>query len=292
MTDESSFDWKSISILLCTPVRGGFSPSYKRSARALEAWCHSQDIPFDTCDVAEAPVDKARDLLAAAYLAATHGGQPYSHCLMIDSGVGFGIETVRRLVAAGEDFTAAAVPLRQSNITKTADLGEARWAATFAVQFPRETRETGKVRLVNKGGSMFASIDMIGAAMLCLRRDVLLRIYDAYPELAHKDGFRYFVPGLFDEDGMSHVGRLKRALDRAKSTPDSDIRDQLITDALAFDPKDFADCGEDVSFCKRWLGVPHDDEDHSRPEIWMLTDAPLMHEGHGFFAGNFSDTFD
>jgi hypothetical protein len=282
------------SILLCTPVRGGFSPSYKQSVRALEAWCRTQGIAYDERSIAEAPVEVARDLLAAEFLAAKHDGMTYTHCLMVDAGVGFPVEVIKKMLAADVDFAAAAVPLRQTRADKAAELGDARYASAFSVQFPRETRETGRAKIVNKGGAAFAKIEMIGGALMCLRRNVFLRMYDAYPELAHKTGFAYFQPTLLTEQGESHVALMRTALKAARTfagrTPEQQaaIFDRIET-ALALPAEDFDRCGEDVSFCRRWIAM---DSPASPAEIWLLCDAPLIHEGHGYFPGNFTDSFD
>jgi hypothetical protein len=282
MTTESGSD--KPSILLCTAVRGGFAPSYKRSVRALEAWCLGQGIPFDTREVAEAPIEVARDLLAAAFLVTQH-----THCLMIDSGDGIGVETIEKMLAVNEDFVAAAVPLRQTRLEKVAERGQARYGAAFAVEFDREARETGKISLVNKGGAACAAVDIIGAACMCLRRDVFLRMFDAYPELGHKDGFEYFAPTAFDSSGLSRVSRLKLALEELRAEDNRHARERTVADAFVMAPEEFTRCGEDVSFCRRWRKLDSSDQP---AKIWLVADAPFMHEGHGFFAGNFADTLD
>lgn len=281
MTTESGSD--KPSILLCTAVRGGFSPSYKRAARTLETWCREREIVFDTCEVAEAPIEIARDLLAAAFLASKH-----TQCLMIDSGVGFGVETIEKMLAVGEDFVAAAVPLRQTRLDKVAERGQTRYGASFAVEFDRETRETGRIGLVNKGGAACVPVDVIGAACMLLRRDVFTRMFDAYPELGHKNGFQYFAPTSFDGDALSHVARLRMALAKIALTGDHNLAAPALAQLHGHDGE-FTRCGEDVSFCRRWRSM---DCAEAPAKIWLLADAPFMHEGHGFFHGNFADTLD
>ncbi len=283
-----------VSVLVCTPVRGGLSPSYKMSTRALEEWCRTEGIHYDERFAAEAPVEVARDLLAAEFLAAqTPLGRPYSHCLMIDAGIGFSVETIRKLLLADVDFAAAAAPLRQTRIDEAIARGEARFAAAFAVPLTRETRETGRMKLASKGGGPFAQVNGIGGALMCLKQKVFMRMFDAYPELNHTTGFAYFQPTNLTEDGASHATLMREALAEMSrhSTASVDELRTIARRALAVattDAPPMERCGEDISFCRRWRAL-HTAE---RPaEIWLLTDAALAHEGHGRWQGNFSDAF-
>ena len=279
-----------VSILLCTAVRGGYSPSYRGATRALEAWCQSEGIHFDVREVAEAPIDAAREVLAAAYLVArTPSGAPFTHCLMVDAGVGFTVETVQQLLAAHEDFTAAAVPLRRANLEAVAARGETRCGSTFAIKLTQQTRETGRPQLVAKGGATFMEVAGIGAALICLRAAVFTRMFEAHPELQHKAGFAYFLPTLMNERGQSHVGLMRRALMALRRQDDAVARERIIEDTLSVDPGDFERVGEDIAFTNRWCALDTEDKP---AKIWLLADAPIVHEGHGYFVGNIADQFD
>lgn len=274
------------SILLCTPVRGGLAPGHAQSVEALRAWCTAEGIPFDVRRIAEAPVDAARDLLAAAFLAATHGdGLPFTRCLMVDAGVGFELETAQKLIAANVDFAAAAVPLRTTRTDRVAERGEERFAADFAVALDSDATARGTVRIIDKNGASFMCVEAIGAALICFSRDVLTRMFGAYPELQHKDGFRYFAPTLLNDRGRSYIHMLREGLLAMRDGPHSRL---FVDQLLAYNPNDYDACGEDVSFCKRWRAL-HTPE--SPAEIWMLANAPLLHEGHGYFRGNIADHF-
>ncbi len=275
---------EGVSLLVCTPVRGGFSPSNGESVRTLEAWARDNHIPFDTRRVAEAPVDAARDLLAAAFLTAKHSEPPapFTHCLMVDAGVGFQPETVEKLLAADEDFTAAAVPLRNVRLDRVAERGETRFGADFAVMLTRDQIERGKAHIEPKAGSPFVEVDGIGAAMICMRRKVFGRIFEGYPELRHKEGFSYFLPAIMNSKGQTPERAARMAVLTAE-------RMHNYNEWSNFDNfEDFERCGEDIAFCRRWRGL------HSPEEpacIWVLVDAQLVHEGHGMFHGNFADCF-
>jgi hypothetical protein len=290
MSESEVNQLRGSSILLCSAVRGGYSPSFKQAERALEAWCQTQDIHFDTREVVEAPIDAARDVLAAAYLAAkTPQGAPFTHCLMVDAGVGFKVETIQKLLLAREDFTAVAVPLRRTNLEAIATRGEVRCGSAFAVKLTQQTRETGKPKFAIKGGTPFMEIDGIGAALICLRAPVLLRMFEAYPELQYKAGFAYFLPTLMDDRGQSHVGLMRQAILAMRREDDPVTRARIAEEALSVDPGTFDRIGEDIAFCNRWRALDTPDKP---AQIWMLADAPVMHEGHGYFVGNFSDQLD
>ena len=85
-----------------------------------------------------------------------------------------------------------------------------RWgvASAFAVKLSHKARETGNMTLMLKGGARFTEVDGIGAALICFRRDVLLRVYDAYPELHHKDGVAYFAPSILNEITDADIDKL------------------------------------------------------------------------------------
>ncbi len=269
------------SILLCTAVRGGISPTYEASVDRLAAWCREHNIQLDKRRVAEAPIDAARDVLAALYLAAKDAnGAPFTHCLMVDAGVGFAPETVQHLIEAEEDFTAVAVPLRTSNVDK-------RFTNNFAVDVTRETRETNKASLKKKGSAVFMEINAIGAAMICIRHSVLLRMYDAYPEIrSGNEPTSYFLPGLFDTDGLTHVARMRASLEKLRTASSPEQRADLIDQTLNIDPTQFERCGEDIAFCRRWRAL--DTPEHPA-KIWLLVDATVRHEGHAYFEGNFAE---
>lgn len=273
-----------ISIFVTTPTAGSTGLYHNASVRALGAWCRENKIPHYLDERSGLPVDLARDALANTYLAAQHDGQSYSHCLMVNANIGFGIETVKRLVEADEDFTCAAAPLRETRTDKVAEKGDERYAATFSLQHTRETQETGNPRLLRKGSADFMEIEHLGVAVACVRKNVFTRIWDEYPELRHKNGCRYFQPGLFDAENRSYAQRQRAVLERVRKELALGVTPELaghVEDALAIDPNDFTSCGEDVSFCKRWTAIGG--------KIWMLVDAPLVHEGHGYWGGNVAD---
>lgn len=278
------------ALLLATPVKGGVSPSYTRSARMLERWCIEQEIEFDERYVLEAPIDAARNVLAAAYLAAVSPlGRPFTWCLMADAGVGFDTDTVEKLLLADEDFTAAAVPLRQTRIDKAIEEGDPRMSAAFAVMLTPEMRETGRAKIITRGGAPFMAIDGIGAALICVKQKVFTRLFDAYPELRHRSGFSYFQPTCLDDSGASHATRLREAIEKALRADDSQLaRDSILRAALDMDHEEFEARGEDIAFCMRWRRL---DTEEKPAKIWLLCDAPIVHEGHGVWTGNFSDQF-
>jgi hypothetical protein len=267
------------SILLCTAVSAGFSPHYEAAVDRLGLWCRERGIVIQKARVADAPVDAARDALAAQYLAATHSdGKPFSHMLMVDASVGFAPETVAQLLEADEMFTAVAVPVRQGE--------DGRFNRGFVVTHTRETRETGKVKLVKKGEAAFLEIDSVGAALICIRRTVLQRMFDAYPELqSSNDPVSYFLPGIFDRDGLTYTERLRRALERVQKG--DLLSSELIDKVLAYDPSEWDRCGEDISFCRRWRAL-HTEDKPAR--IWLLAEATIIRSGNGYFMGNYAES--
>lgn len=161
-------------------------------------WCDAQSITFDVEVAAGAPIETARDLLAAAFLA--HKGK-FERMLMIDAGIGFEPEVIEKLLKAslaGNDFVAACAPLRRSRVDRACERAaegfEApeRYSADFIVDLVVQDEEASKPNVQIVEGAPFAATKRIGGSCWMLTKTVFERVYETFPELQHRDGFAYF----------------------------------------------------------------------------------------------------
>jgi hypothetical protein len=192
------------SILLCTPAYTGTTNTYNAARKKTERWCREQGIAFEDITVGNAPIDYEREMLGEAFLSAkTPEGEHFTHCLMIDAGIGWEPDLIGRMLLAEKDFVCAAAPIRQvmlDNVVKAALAGDekaARLAAYFRVRFTEDGGPLTQMPEIEKGphGGL-VKIVHTGAAVMMLTRRVFERIFEANPQLLHKEGFAYFLPRI------------------------------------------------------------------------------------------------
>jgi hypothetical protein len=284
-------------ILVCTPAYSGVSNSYRQSMKHLEAWAHEQGVLLSDQSVANAPVDHARDSLANFFMGACIGesDEPlFTHALCIDAGIGIGVETIVKMLSfsladASHEFVAAAPPLRQFDFDMIAKMGlekhpkAARYGTKFGFHYTKEVRETGKAQ--TKGG--FLAVDYVGTAVTIFRRSVFERLAAAYPELGYAQGHAYFLPTLINANGETWVGKMRAALEHINRGGGEDVAQlaEIAREALT-PPENLERCHDDAALCRRWRAL---DTPEKPATIWLLCDAPLVHEGQYTFEGNVAD---
>lgn len=201
------------SVLVCTPKYAGLAPVHQHSVRALEAHAKARGIKLDLLDAQGAPPDAARDMLAAAFVKSG-----FDLMFMVDSGIGFGVETFDRLYAAageGYEFLAAAAPLRRHDTMALPGVTPARTSPRFAVTFWELGPVTAidPVTTIDIAGQRYVKVGKIGAAMLLLSRSVFTKIAESCPHLHYGEGsVAYFIPAIIGGER----------------------------------------CAEDIAFCERW----------------------------------------
>jgi len=223
-------------LMIGTPAYGGLTPRYVLSLIETRAKFRDLGIFNYVKFIAGiALVSYARNELASAFLASDA-----QKLLMIDSDIGWMVETVLRLLERGKKspFVAAAPPHRRVNrdlIAQAAVQGKrdpGRFGLDYAVRLTDAERQRGRAR-TDDG---FIKVAAVGTAFQLLDRSVFERIRVATPELAYTSpegtaAHAYFDP--FVRDGQS--------------------------------------LGEDGAFCQRWADVGG--------EIELLLEAEMTHEG-------------
>lgn len=191
------------------------------------------DIVEITEEVGNADIARCRAMIVAKFLANTKA----THLVMVDSDVCWEPRGLRRLVNAKAEFVCGAYPKR---------IGE-------GVSFHMHMKP-GTIQSLDPFTGLL-EVDAMPAGFMCLRRSVLTRMVEHYPET--KFSFRE-VPGGVAWD----------LFDAYWITGDDGLRHKL---------------GEDYSFCRRWRDMGG--KIHVDPEIGM------GHLGTKMWQGRLSDTF-
>ena len=188
----------------------------------------------------------ARNALATKALETTH-------LLFIDSDIGFRPDLIHKMLAFDQPFVGCLVPHRSLN-------------ADEVVRIARERPELENVRAaaqafigeVLPGGEVrgdFVRAARVGTGMLLLKREVLERIREAYPEL-----WMETAPSDYRNLGLTG-GVLQCFTSLARE------------DGLFL--------GEDYSFCKRWTDIGG--------EIWACISEEVTHVGRNHHRGTFRE---
>ena len=233
-------------VVFATPCFGAqVTVAFLRSMLKLQQACAQHRIGFEFIEISGAPlVTYARNELVARFLDRPHA----THLMFIDADIAFEPEQVLRLLRFGADITAGVYPRKMidwSKVTRAVQSGRApeQAALHYVVAWP----DQGPLEVRNG----FARVRYVGAGFLLMRRQVLTRLCEAYPELRyrrqHAEGSESspYCWGLFE---------------------------------TMIDPKIEGYLSEDAGFCRRWgeLGG----------EIWVDTQSRLSHIGLLAFSGD------
>lgn len=192
----------------------------------------------------ESLITRARNTLVGKFLDRASA----THLMFIDADIGFSPEAVERLLDLGEDVTAGMYPLKTME-----------WdAPAVARARAGELISTAPLRYVGlpcfdppQRRDGFASGLYAGTGFMLIRRQALLRMIEAYPEL------RYDA----SHHSAGQQGPNLYAL--FDCTIDPETRHYL---------------SEDYTFCRRWRAIGG--------TIWLDTRTPLVHCGMQDFVGD------
>jgi hypothetical protein len=200
----------------------------------------------------DALIPRARQDIAAQFLT----DPTATHLLFIDGDIGFEPAQVFRLLDFNAPMTAAVYPTKRIDWEKvrTAAKGERLSLEKEALSYVLEFEDLEKAAYRNG----FAKVRFAGTGFLMVRRDVLVKMIEKYPEL------RY------------------RSENRAEDTlRDSPWRAALFNCML--DSQTGTYLSEDFSFCRRWTDMGG--------EIWADLQSRLVHVGSMNFNGDTTTLF-
>ncbi|HET9868977.1 MAG TPA: hypothetical protein VFR02_00570 [bacterium] len=219
----------SFSLALGTAAFGGqVTLPYAASVLAVEEACAQRGIPFQyILQSGDALVQRARQQVAAQFL----GTPGATHLLMVDSDIVFSPEQAFRLLESGKDLAAAVYPRKI--------VGEP--------SYEYEPWEPSRI----EGG--FRRAKWVGAGFLLLKREALLKMEEAHPELRYSAGFIAGDP-------------------LAQNPHRSALFNSMV------DPKTGEYLADDRAFCRRWTDLGG--------EIWVDTQSRLRHIGPRTWEGD------
>jgi len=237
------------SLVIGTPCSGGqLSWLYAASLLKLQPACAQRNLSLGfLLQPGDALITRARQAIVSHFLEEFDA----THLLFIDADIGFEPEQVFRLLEFGQDFTAAAYPIKKIN-----------WdlipAAVQAERIPLESATLSYVvdvdpgeRLTTRNG--FLKARYAGTGFLMIRRSALIAMIEHYPEL------RY---------AREHKADDPLTNSRWRSALFNCLIDQATGTYLS----------EDYSFCRRWTNMGG--------EIWVDYTSRLNHVGTMIFRGD------
>jgi hypothetical protein len=235
------------NVMVATPCYGGVvTQRYMTSVFGLlqlgdrAGWAVSLELlGYDSL------ITRSRNTLLSRFLAASGA----THLLFIDADIGFAASQVARMVDFDEGVVAGLYPLKSADWT----------SAAIGRVIRGESLETAPLRYVGvpceeplrQQRDGFVTGTYAGTGFMLIRRDVILRLTRAYPNLRYR-GTHGGVAGRPDQDEF--------ALFDCMIDPDTGIY-----------------LSEDYAFCRRWRDLGG--------EIWLDTQGELVHTGPCDFEG-------
>ena len=236
------------SIVVCTPCYGGVvTQGYMLSTTNLmiqgiqSGFAVTVDLHgFDSL------ITRSRNTLVARFM----DRPTATHLLFVDADITYLPSQVIRMIAFGQDVVAGMYPLKTHDwspeaITRVRQGEGLGTAALRYVGLPCAE----DVRAEKDG---FVTGEYAGTGFMMIRREVLVRMMAAYPEL-----------------------RFAAAHDRA--TEDTSPHQFALFDCM-IEPETQHYLSEDYTFCRRWRALGG--------EIWLDTQGALVHTGAQDFVGN------
>ena len=243
-----------VQLVIGTPCYGGMvSHLYTASLLKLQQACAANNIGLAVLmQGGDALITRARQNLVAHFL----GNPAATHLLFIDADIAFEPAQVFRLLGCNAEVAAAVYPTKridwprvQSQVRAGRDNLESS-ALSYVLEFD------DPARIEQRDG--FARARYAGTGFLMIRRDALLRMIEAYPEL--------------------HYTREHQLQDPLAGSPWR----YALFDCL-IDPPGGAYLSEDYSFCKRWRDIGG--------AIWIDLQSRLTHIGPMPFIGDLTTQF-
>lgn len=250
-------EMRKCKFFVATPCYGGqLQEPYFRSTIKLMTFFNQHQIPLAFGTIAnESLVTRARNVLVAYFL-----NSDFTHMLFIDSDIEFQVEDVLKLYAHDKDVAVGAYPKKGVNWQRIKDsvlsnpqvnVSDKEIAANgsdYAVNFQFVNREERTISIENGAVKLHDA----GTGFMMIKRDAILKMIKAYPELKYNNDVNISAPGLEDKFYA--------------------LFDTMI------DPIDRRYLSEDYTFCRRWQDLGGD--------IWLDPSISLNHYGSFCFQGN------
>ncbi len=242
-------------LVIGTPCYGGqVTNTYASSLLKLQhALGQKKDIDLTVLMLGgDALITRARQNIMTQFMENPEA----THLLFIDGDIGFEPAQVRRLLEFEADMAAAVYPTKRidwDKVKQAAQSGTDRLDKA-ALSYVMEFVPLKEAALKNG----FAKVRFAGTGFLLIKRQVIAKMVERYPELKYN--------------------RENRAEDTLKNSP---WRSALFN--CMIDPETGVYLSEDFSFCRRWTDMGG--------EIWADLHSQLTHTGSMTFAGDVATQF-
>jgi hypothetical protein len=201
------------------------------------------EVEFRVSLPASTLVAKSRNHLASKVLL----DESYTHLLFIDADMGFRPELIEKMIDFHEPYVGAIAPRKHIDYDRLAAVARARADSTDYREVAQEYVVSHPERVGGRGD--FLKVDMMGAGILLLKREVLERMRQAHADLWTD------VPMFADVAGGAFQ-------------PFVSLRDER-----------GVWLSEDFSFCQRWKDLGG--------EVWACFNETITHVGRERFVGNY-----
>lgn len=237
-----------LNIVVCTPCFGGLvTQGYMLATTNLLLLGNQMGfgVSVDLLGY-DSLITRSRNTLVTQFLDRPDA----SHLLFVDADITFQPAQLLRMVAFDQDVVAGMYPLkiRDWSIEAISRVRSGESLDTAALRYVGLPCE-GETRQIQDG---FVTAEYAGTGFMLIRRHALIRMMQAYPELA-----------------------FTAAHDRATQTP-SPHRYALFD--CMIEPETRHYLSEDYTFCRRWRDIGG--------QIWLDTQGSLIHTGSHDFIGN------
>lgn len=237
------------SILLCTPCYGGMANIvFFNSVLRLQAACAARGVGLEIkLTGGDALITRARSRMASEFLESGH-----THLLFVDADIGFEPEHLFRLLAFDKPLVGGVYPLKKTLWEKAPDAVRRGIrdleAATlgYVIRFLPNPEQS--VELIDG----FGEVAYLATGFMLIRREVLERVAQAYPDLrcnmvdmnAPPKETVMFFETMIEPDNREHLS-------------------------------------EDYAFCRRWRDLGG--------EVWADFQTRMTHVGHAQYTGSLLD---
>jgi hypothetical protein len=247
-------------IFIATPCYGGqIGEPYFRSMMRLAILCNKYEIKYTISTLAnESLITRGRNTLVSFFME----NPDATHLFFIDADIEFNPEDLLRMVAYDKPVVVGAYPKKAVNwesilmAARNPDLSEdansieghsSNYVVNFDFLNDEAGNRTSQVQIVDN----LIRLRDAGTGFMCIRKDVIQRLFDAHPELKYVNDInvdKKFEPHMYA------------------------LFDTLI------DPESRRYLSEDYAFCRLWQQLGG--------EVYLDPRTALNHVGHYTFRGN------
>lgn len=243
---------KQINLYVGTPVHSEVDINYFCSILNLQKECINAQISIEIQCVKSSLVTQGRQIIVSNFL-----NSKASHLLFIDSDISFGVQTIKRMLAADKDIILTPYPVKDFNSEKA--LKKIKEGSTLDLKLIGNQYTLGLIDDVLKVDNGIAEIERGPAGCMLVKREVFIKLIEKYPNRIIKQHTLMGGKAVLQENLYNFFDTF-------------------------WNEKDNSYTGEDFYFCKLCRDVGF--------KIYALVDEYITHHGNFGYTGRLIDDFD